>query len=54
MITSRRANVLLTADINSANISKPWAEGKKRKQLIMFIFRDLLTKTPYAMTLASD
>ena len=31
MITRRRANVLLTADINSANISKLWAEGKKEK-----------------------
>lgn len=31
MITSRRANVLLSADINSANISKPWAEEQEKK-----------------------
>lgn len=31
MITSRRANVLLTADISSANISKPWAEEQEKK-----------------------
>lgn len=31
MITRRRASVLLIADINSAKISKLWAEGGRRK-----------------------
>ena len=31
MITRRRARVLLIADINSANISNPWADGEEGK-----------------------
>ena len=31
MITRRRARVLLIADISSANISNPWADGEEGK-----------------------
>lgn len=35
MITRRRASVLLIADINSAKISKPWAEGDEGKSFAL-------------------
>lgn len=44
MITRRRANVLLTADINSANINKPCAEREKRKEFTVCTSGGLPTK----------
>lgn len=53
MITRRRASVLLIADINSANISKLWAEEKKSAHSV-YIWRLATNSKHVVHTATSD